>query len=68
MQSALSIYNDCIIKNDLNTPITRDLCSQKGHEIMATMLTVSGDYDQASKHYEVLLQSFQDKKFSEESK
>ena len=25
------IYNDFIIKNDENMPITRDLCSQKGH-------------------------------------
>lgn len=32
------------------------------------MLTVAGNYDQASKHYEVLLQLFQDKKLGEDIK
>jgi hypothetical protein len=30
------------------------------------MLTVNGNYTQASKHYEVLLQLIQDKKFGKE--
>jgi hypothetical protein len=34
----------------------------RGHETMASMLTVSGNYDQASKHYEIILQELQSKK------
>jgi len=51
LSSAIAIYNDFVIKNNPNTPITKDLCTQKGHEIMANMLTVYGNYTQASKHY-----------------
>jgi hypothetical protein len=36
---------------NFSTPISKNTCSQKGHEVIANMLNITQNYSQASKHY-----------------
>jgi tetratricopeptide (TPR) repeat protein len=62
----MSLYQQHILLNNEQTPITSSMCSLQGHEIMAGMLNQAKNYSQAAKHYEVLLEMLQDQNFEKD--
>ena len=43
-----------------------EICSPEAHSLYATMLNILGEYEQALKHYEILMHFLQDKKQKDE--
>lgn len=67
LQTSKTIYIENILKNDLNAPITKQMCSIECHHALATILTELEDHEQATKHYEILAEYYRDEKMGNDS-